>query len=251
MPIPPSGSGNFADAIKRLGSDVAGFQEVDHHLVRSGNESQMQIAAQSLGAPYWAFAPSVIGTPGEVRRHLNGSDEKIITDGSTNKVGSYGIGIVSRIPVIKWERLELGRSLIGLPLLIPAEKGVKAIYVSDEERVALAAHLDNGWIIINTHLSFVPFVNLYQLAKVKRWAKKLSEAGKYKVLILGDLNLPKNLSGWNSLISQKSYPSWGAKVQFDYILSNTLEADQIDVLETSVTGVSDHLPISIRIKARD
>jgi endonuclease/exonuclease/phosphatase family metal-dependent hydrolase len=247
MPIPPSGSGNFADAIKRLGSDVAGFQEVDHHLARSGNESQMQIAAQSLDAPYWAFAPSVIGTPGEVRRHLNSSDEKIISNGSMNNVGSYGIGIVSRIPVIKWERLELGRSLVGLPLLIPAEKGVRAIYVNDEERVALAAHLDNGWIVINTHLSFVPFVNLYQLGKVKQWAKKLSEGGKYKVLIIGDLNLPKNLSGWNSLITQKSYPSWGAKVQFDYMLSNTLDSSQIEVLPTSVTGVSDHLPISVRI----
>ena len=247
MPIPPSGSGNFADAIKRLGSDVAGFQEVDHHLARSGNESQMQIAAQSLGARYWAFAPSVIGTPGEVRRHLNGTDEKIISNASMNNVGSYGIGIVSRIPVIKWERLELGRSLVGLPLLIPAEKGVRAIYVNDEERVALAAHLENGWIVINTHLSFVPFVNLYQLGKVKQWAKKLSEGGKYKVLIIGDLNLPKNLSGWNSLITQKSYPSWGAKVQFDYILSNTLDSSQIEVFPTIVTGVSDHLPVSIRI----
>ena len=249
MPIPPSGSGNFADAIKGLGSDVAGFQEVDHHLARSGNEPQMHIAAQSLGAKYWAFAPSVIGTPGEVRRHLNNTDQRIVTRESDNKVGSYGIGIVSRIPVIKWERLELGRSLVGLPLLIPAEKGVRAIYVNDEERVALAAHLDNGWIVINTHLSFVPFVNLYQLGKVKQWAKKLSEGGKYRVLIIGDLNLPKNLSGWNSLITQKSYPSWGAKVQFDYILSNTLDTHQIEVLPTSVTGVSDHLPISIRINA--
>ena len=247
MPIPPSGSGNFADAIKGLGSDVAGFQEVDHHLARSGNEPQMHIAAQSLGAKYWAFAPSVIGTPGEVRRHLNDADEKIISNGSINNVGSYGIGIVSRIPVIKWERLELGRSLVGLPLLIPAEKGVRAIYVNDEERVALAAHLDNGWIVINTHLSFVPFVNLYQLGKIKQWAKKLSDGGKYRVLIIGDLNLPKNLSGWDSLITQKSYPSWGAKVQFDYILSNTLDANQIEVLPTSVTGVSDHLPISVRI----
>ena len=143
MPIPPSGSGTFADAVKRLGSDVAGFQEVDHHLARSDNQSQMQIAAQSLGTPYWAFAPSVIGTPGEVRRNLNSADQRIVTQENKNTVGSYGIGIVSRIPVIKWERLELGRSILGLPLLIPSEKGVRAIYVSDEERVALAAHLDN------------------------------------------------------------------------------------------------------------
>lgn len=91
MPIPPSGSGNFADAIKGLSSDVAGFQEVDHHLARSGNEPQMHIAAQSLGAKYWAFAPSVIGTPGEVRRHLNDADQRVVTHESDNKVGSYGI----------------------------------------------------------------------------------------------------------------------------------------------------------------
>jgi endonuclease/exonuclease/phosphatase family metal-dependent hydrolase len=65
------------------------------------------------------------------------------------------------------------------------------------------------------------------------------------------LNLPKGIpavgSSWNSLITQNTYPSWGAKIQFDYILSNSLKTDQYEVLDTVATGISDHLPIRVRI----
>jgi endonuclease/exonuclease/phosphatase family metal-dependent hydrolase len=144
-----------------------------------------------------------------------------------------------------------------MPLIIPAEgkdgkQKAKPIYVSDEPRVALAATLENGWTVINTHLSFVPFVNLFQLRKIKQWARQLSKQYGTQVLIMGDLNLPKGIpamvSRWNSLITQNTYPSWGAKIQFDYILSDTLKADQYEVLDTVVTGISDHLPIRVKIK---
>jgi endonuclease/exonuclease/phosphatase family metal-dependent hydrolase len=65
------------------------------------------------------------------------------------------------------------------------------------------------------------------------------------------MNLPKGLpavgSSWNSLVTHNSYPSWGAKIQFDYILSNTLQPDQFEALPTVITGMSDHLPINVRI----
>lgn len=97
----------------------------------------------------------------------------------------------------------------------------------------------------------MPGVNYWQLRKIKRWAKKLSEQYKTQVLIIGDMNLPKGLpaagSTWNSLVTQNSYPSWGAKIQFDYILSETLQPDQFEVLPIVATGMSDHLPISVRI----
>ena len=140
--------------------------------------------------------------------------------------------------------------------MIPTEgkngkQTVRPIYVADEPRVALAATLENGWTVINTHLSFVPFVNYRQLGKIKRWAKHLTEEYGTQVLIIGDMNLPKGLpavaSRWNSLVTQNSYPSWGAKVQFDYILSNTLKPEQFEALPTVVTGMSDHLPLRIRI----
>jgi endonuclease/exonuclease/phosphatase family metal-dependent hydrolase len=67
---------------------------------------------------------------------------------------------------------------------------------------------------------------------------------------MGDLNLPKNLpvvaSQWKSLATQATYPSWGAKIQFDYILSKAPMSSQH--LPTVLTGVSDHLPLSVEIK---
>jgi hypothetical protein len=204
----------------------------------------------------------MVGAPGEKWRKLNSLDAKIITTDNvasnrlSNVDGNYGIGIVSRIPVVSWDRLELGNSPFGMPLVIPTEsktgkQSIKMIYVADEPRVALAATLDNGWTVINTHLSFVPFVNYRQLRKIKKWAAQLSARYGTQALIIGDMNLPKGLpavaSKWNSLVEQNSYPSWGGKVQFDYILSDTLKPDQYEALPTLNTGVSDHLPVRVHI----
>ena len=68
---------------------------------------------------------------------------------------------------------------------------------------------------------------------------------------MGDFNLPKNLpiafSKWRSLAEQNTYPSWGAKVQFDYILSKDMHANEYQPLTYSSTGMSDHLPIGVQI----
>jgi endonuclease/exonuclease/phosphatase family metal-dependent hydrolase len=56
--------------------------------------------------------------------------------------------------------------------------------------------LENGWLIINTHLSFVPFFNYRQLKQIKRWANKLGVAPE-KVLLMGDFNIPSRKNcGW-------------------------------------------------------
>jgi len=86
---------------------------------------------------------------------------------------------------------------------------------------------------------------------LKKWALQIGSESNTKVLLMGDLNLPKNLpvalSKWRSLITQNTYPSWGAKVQFDYILSSQLTADEYQPLKILPSGVSDHLPIGIEI----
>ena len=263
MAIPPSNDlaadqAKLGQGIQTIGADVIGIQEVDEKLGRSGNISQTKLVSEAMGTRHWGFAPVIIGEPGAKWRKLNAAELKLITEENReqNNEGSYGIGIVSKIPIINWDRLELGKSVFGMPLVIPAEnkkgkQSIRFIYVADEPRVALAATLDCGWTVINTHLSFVPGVNYWQLRKIKRWAKKLSEQYKTQVLIIGDMNLPKGLpaagSTWNSLVTQNSYPSWGAKIQFDYILSETLQPDQFEVLPIVATGMSDHLPISVRI----
>jgi endonuclease/exonuclease/phosphatase family metal-dependent hydrolase len=267
MAIPPTNDlaadqQKLGEAIEAIGADVIGIQEVDEQLARSGGASQTAVVADAMRTQHWGFAPVMVGAPGEKWRKLNSLDPRLITaencasNRESNVDGNYGIGIVSKIPVVHWDRLELGNSLVGMPLVIPAEnkkgkQSVRMIYVADEPRVALAATLENGWTVINTHLSFVPFVNYRQLRKIKKWAATLSAQYGTQVLIIGDMNLPKGLpavgSSWNSLVEQNSYPSWGGKVQFDYILSNSLKPDQYQAFPTINTGVSDHLPVIVEI----
>ena len=263
MAIPPAVKGvkptTLADAGQKIAAelapDVIGIQECDYALVRSENVNQIAEIATSIGATYFAFAPCIIGTPGEIWRKLNDNDQKLITNSdSSSPEGSYGIGIASKVEVLQWHRLDLGNSPIGAPLLIPGDESgpgnVRPIYIRDEPRVALAATLANGYTVINTHLSFVPGFNLRQLRKLKRWAGELEKSTGTIAIVMGDLNLPKNLpvvaSQWKSLATQATYPSWGAKIQFDYILSKAPMAPQH--LPTVLTGVSDHLPLSVEIK---
>jgi len=260
MAIPPGSKVSLASTVKKIAPEVLAIQEVDFLLPRSNSENQVHEIAKSMKAVDWAFAPAIIGTPGEKWRALNDQDESIITStskksGNKNLLGGYGIGFASTIPVTAYERIELGRSIIGMPLLVPGGEDGKGkprfIYVQDEPRVALVAHLENGWSIINTHLSFVPGVNFKQLNKLKKWAEKSSQETGNKVVIMGDLNLPKGLpvvgSSWKSLATQNTYPSWGAKIQFDYILCND-SLNKSKAIPTIITGISDHLPISVEIE---
>ena len=148
---------NLAGAMQKLDaqihSDIYGFQEVDHFLPRSSSRPQMRDIAEALGARDWAMAPSIIGTPGEKWRKLGRDEPEIITNKSSHQElmhESYGIGIVSKVPVISWHRLNLGNSPIGMPLVVPGDETGKGrprfIYVRDEPRVAIAAVLENGWV---------------------------------------------------------------------------------------------------------
>ena len=262
MEIPPNPAGPSAPALQRaiaeIASDVIAVQEVDYLLPRTGGVNQISEIATAMSGTDWAFAPSVIGTPGEKWRKLNDRDPKYISNNSIGDLaGSYGIAIASNIPVMKWQRLELGRSVIGMPLVVPTESEtsskpkIRAIYVRDEPRVALAATLQNGFTVINTHLSFIPGVNLRQLNKLKRWAQQIARETNTIPIILGDLNLPKDIpvigSKWKSLVTQNTYPSWGAKIQFDYILANDLSGYQFTDRKSVKTGVSDHLPLRIEL----
>jgi endonuclease/exonuclease/phosphatase family metal-dependent hydrolase len=262
MEIPPNPAGPSTPALRRaiaeIESDLIAVQEVDYRLPRTHLANQIAQIAAAMSATDWAFAPSVIGTPGEKWHKPNASDPRYISNNSIGELaGSYGIAIASNIPVIKWQRLDLGRSIIGLPLIVPTESEtssrpkLRAIYVHDEPRVALAATLQNGITVINTHLSFAPGVNLAQLRKLKKWADQIAHESNTIPIILGDLNLPKGIpvigSKWKSLVTQNTYPSWGAKIQFDYILADNLSGYEVIDRKTVKTGLSDHLPLRIEL----
>ena len=244
---------------------VIGVQEVDAYQDRSDQVFQVSELASELGAKYFAFVRCVIGTPGFKWRRVRKDEAVLITNsnsGNSDNPPSYGIGLITNIPVTKWEVLALGKSVIGLPLLFPAGADdsessattapkLRFIYVKDEPRYAVAAHLENGFTVVNMHLSFVPFVNLFQLWRVKRWLAKMP--GKH--ILLGDLNLPFDLpvkfSKWKSLVSMASYPTWQPKIQFDYILSDNFTRDKSSKnLVKPIylkSDISDHLPVTIEI----
>jgi endonuclease/exonuclease/phosphatase family metal-dependent hydrolase len=108
--------------------------------------------------------------------------------------------------------------------------------------------LENGWLIINTHLSFVPFFNYRQLKQTKRWANTLGVAPE-KVLFMGDFNIPsqKIVAGrkWNVLTTGKTFPSWQPKVEIDFILSQRLTPNEVEQITYAHAGMSDHLPLQI------
>ena len=125
--------------------------------------------------------------------------------------------------------------------------------MKDEPRVALAAVLENGWTVINVHLSFVPFVNISQLLKVSRWAKKIEREHSTKVILLGDFNLPwgipEKLTRWKRATISKSYPSWKPSIDFDYILVDPTNISRVREVAISQLPISDHRPITITIES--
>lgn len=249
--LEPAKNSGFEVAAAQLYSDVLALQEVDCNLARSSSVNQTALVADAMKAKWHGFAPTLAGTPGVKWRKLHKSERQVI--GQEKVDGEfYGISIVSTTPVKKWLRLELGKSWIGMPLLVANAQGkVAPFYVKDEPRVALAAVLENGWIVINTHLSFVPLVNVFQLFKITRWAKKLEREYSTKVILLGDFNLPWGLptrvTRWKRATQALTYPSWKPQISFDYILMRSGDVGSAVEEINPQLDISDHRPITVNI----
>ena len=239
------------DVAKHFQPDFISLQEVDYLQPRSGNINQTKLIAESMGLKYWYYLPALLGTPGSRWQKVKNLEPGIISQNTNNPSPntSYGIGFATSVPIKKIYTKALGRSIIGMPLLVPKDngKGARFIYVKDEPRVALIAELENGLTIATTHLSFVPFVNVFQLNRLIIALKKLSGVP----VLVGDLNLPANipskLSGFKSVISQPTYPSWKPKIQFDYIMVANNQEVQASPLSTIKPDISDHVPIGAEL----
>jgi len=232
--------------------DFIGLQEVDYLQPRSSEINQTQLIAESMGLKYWAYLPTIFGTPGEKWEKVEDLQNAVITqDSAPTKQISYGIGIATNQVIKKIHVKKLGRSIIGLPLLIPKDNGgVRFIYVKDEPRVALTIELENGVTIATTHLSFVPLVNIYQLNRLCSALNKLPG----KKVLIGDLNLianlPSKFSSYRSLMKQMTYPSWKEKIQFDYVMAPKSSINSITTtpINTVKTNISDHTPIGLELR---
>ena len=249
-PLTKESHQSLASAIDALDPDVLSLQEVDYFLSRSNDENQIAQIAHLMRTEHWAFAPSVIGSPDADWKAPITAEAKVVT-GSVPGAPGYGIGMISKIPVVSWHRLELNAAPIGIFMKLPRHGTFKRIYVHDHPRCAIAAVLENGWLVINTHLSFVPFFNYLQLLQVKRWARQLPIKDKKRIIIMGDLNLGftwlvRGLN-WNSLANKRTFPAWSPTVQIDYILSQKVASEDVISIEVESSGISDHLPISVEV----
>jgi hypothetical protein len=205
-----------------------------------------------MGLKYWAYLPTIFGTPGEKWEKVKDLQSELITqDSAPAKHMSYGIGIATNQIIKKLHVKRLGRSIIGLPLLIPKDNGgARFIYVKDEPRVALTAELENGLTITTTHLSFAPVVNIYQLNRLCASLNKL----RGKQVLIGDLNmianLPSRFSSYRSLTKQMTYPSWKEKIQFDYLMvpKASFKSYTVVPIGTVKTNISDHTPIGLELR---
>ena len=70
--------------------DIVGLQEVDQFCTRSGNMDTMKTMSELTGMPYYAFFKAI-------NLSGNGPDGK----------GEYGIGVLSKYPILETERVEL------------------------------------------------------------------------------------------------------------------------------------------------
>ena len=223
-----------------LDTDVLALQEVDRGQPRSQKVDQAAAVAEALDAPWWRYAPAFTGAP---NRPFTPADP--MSDGPGP---SFGIALVSRLPVLQWYGRRFPAAPIPMPLTIAGEQGLSA--VRDHPRVALAAVVvgpDGAFTVVATHLSFVPAWNVRQLRSIVRWAGRMPSPR----ILLGDLNLPGRLpaviSGWGQLARAPTFPSWRPRVQWDHILADGFASGTIREVATHRLPISDHTALTVDV----
>jgi len=232
----------FQAAISALGADYCGLQEVDYFHPRTNSINQAGFAADSGGYPYWAFAPAFT-VEGEKQLNISAGNPQVQTNAHHVITPAYGIAILSKFPVAEWLHKKLPTALWGGYLTFPIDGKPKRFYAKDHSRVALAARFDK-FILINTHLSFVPFFAMVQFRSLKRWAKELEEKFHLPVILMGDFNLSQISGEWKSTFDGFTFPVWAPERQIDFILTRDgrCEAGAIQGFETS-----DHAALIVEI----
>jgi endonuclease/exonuclease/phosphatase family metal-dependent hydrolase len=235
------------ESARLLDADVVGLQEVDRTQERSAGVDQTSVVAEELGAAHWRFVPALYGTPGTSRSWAPATSAvEDDVDGPT-----YGVGLVSRLPVRRWWARRFPPAPLRLPLLVPGHPRPRLMAVPDEPRVAIAALVDGPrgpFTVVTAHLSFVPGYNVRQLMALTRWVARMPQP----VLVVGDLNLPGPLpgllSGWASLAHAATYPAYAPRVQFDHVLALGLGANAVRGVEVLELPVSDHRALIVSIE---
>ena len=231
----------------QLAADVVCLQEVDSFHHRSDGLDQTSLIKAAGGFVDSRFAAAISGNPGPGRDWRKSFVEDFDSDQSIEN--GYGISILTRFPVLRWERLEMRGSRFSLP--IPVRQGNRTVMlpIPDEPRIALAVECQTplgAMMIINTHLSFIPPTAMKQLAALTQWAKSFET----EFVIAGDLNLPRRLvnriTGLNNAVDFKTYPAMSPRAQIDHVLFG----EKLTARETHPRWLQagDHLSVTSQLR---
>ena len=220
----------FGDAVRSLDADVLGLQEDDRDQPRSHGADLTAVAADAMGAPQHRFVATLAGHPGVW---------SAATGDLQPRTASYGIALLSRLPVLSWHALALPALRGSVPVVFPGRW--RPVLVRDEPRAAVAAVVDapEGPVtVVATHLTFIPGWNAVQLRRLVRMTQHLPRP----VVLMGDLNLdgssPARLSRMRPLATAPTFPVDGPDRQLDHILG---DGPITPVSGTAMAmGLSDH-----------
>jgi endonuclease/exonuclease/phosphatase family metal-dependent hydrolase len=201
----------LAAAVKSLDADVLGLQEVDRDQPRSLGADLTAVAATAMGAVDSRFVAALSGTPGGTWMAATGEEQP----GSAG----YGIALLSRYPVVSWRVVRLPPLRASVPLWSTWTQG--PFLARDEPRVAVAAVLDGPhgqFTVCNTHLSFIPGWNGWQLRRLVHSLTGTREP----LALIGDLNMGTRqavrTTGLRSIAAAPTFPAPQPRRQIDHVL---------------------------------
>lgn len=228
--------GRLRDAVATLEADVVGLQEVDRGQDRSHRLDLAAEAARYDDGVSYRYVPTLVGTPGGRWRAATDADCEAPQDCAEP---SYGIALLTRLPVRSWHVRRLHAVPVRSPVLVARRR---VLWLKDEPRVLLAAVVEAPFgelTVATTHLSFLPGWNAYQLRSV---VSALRELPSPRVLA-GDLNLPtplpRVLTGWEMLADLPSYPRDEPRVQLDHVIADG-DLPPVCAAESRALPLSDH-----------
>lgn len=219
--------------IASLDADVLALQEVDCDQPRSHGADLTALAAEAMGAAAHRFAPTMAGLPGTWQPAAGAAQGP-----------RYGVALLSRWPVRRWEVLQLD----AVPVVVPLVVGPRRLaLVRDEPRAALVAVVaapDGDVTVVSTHLSFVPGWGTRQLRRVARHVR----AAPGRIALLGDLNAGpravQRASRLTPLVSAATFPAPRPLRQLDHVLVRGLVGRHARALELPL---SDHRALVVDV----
>lgn len=149
--------------------------------------------------------------------------------------GRWGVAVLSRLPVVGTEVIELGR--------LSRDRARRAALVA---QVAVGA---DAVTVVGTHMSHITYGAPRQFVQLRRRLE--ATVGSRPAVLAGDMNLwgPPVAAlfwGWRRAVRAKTWPAWRPHSHVDHVLVR----GPLQVVDAEVLGMSgsDHLPVRVSFR---